>query len=81
MPGYAVVAGEDEYLHAIEPRRRSALPAREPGDQLLQPAKAARWLGELKFAAHYSRGRTRLPAGKSRQAARRADKEVNVVIA
>ena len=46
LPGDAVIAGKDQHSRAIEPRRRVALPVREPGDEILEPAEAPRRLGQ-----------------------------------
>ncbi len=45
LPRDAVIAGEDENLDAIEPWWRKALPQRQPGNEVLQPAEAFRRLG------------------------------------
>src|SRR5262249_14707815 len=49
LRGDAVIAGEYQHVDALEPGR-AALPAREPGDQLLEPAEAAGRLGQLRLA-------------------------------
>ncbi len=36
--GHAVIAGEDKNLHAVQSRRRVALPMRQPGDEIFEPA-------------------------------------------
>ena len=41
-----MIAGEDQNVDPIEPRRRVTLPVREPGDQILKPAEALRRLGQ-----------------------------------
>ena len=50
LRGHAVIAGEDQNLDAVQPRRRVALPMRQPGDQIFEPAEAARRLGQGRFA-------------------------------
>ena len=54
---HAMIAGEHQHLDAIELRRMPRLPAREPGDELLEAAEAGGRLGELGIAR--SRGRSR----------------------
>ena len=60
--GDAVIAGEDQDLDLVEPRRRVALPVREPGDELLEPAEAARRLGQRVLALGDGGARGRMPA-------------------
>ena len=51
LRGDAMRAGEDDDLHLVELRHVAALPARQPGDELLQPAEAALRLGQRVLAA------------------------------
>jgi hypothetical protein len=60
--GHAVIAGEDEDLDLVELRRRVALPVREPGDEFLEPAEAARRLGQRVFALGDGGARRQMPA-------------------
>jgi hypothetical protein len=46
-----MISGEYQDFHAVEARRATSLPMREPGDDVLQPAEAAGRLGEPRFAA------------------------------
>ena len=62
LRGHAVIAGEDEDLDLVEPRRRVALPVREPGGELFQPAEAARRLGQRVLALGDGGARRRMPA-------------------
>ena len=48
--GHAVIAGKDQDFDAVEPRRRVALPMRQPGDEVFEPAEALRRLGQHRFA-------------------------------
>ena len=48
--GHAVIAGEDQDFDAVQPRRRMALPMRQPGDEVFEPAEAPRRLGQHCFA-------------------------------
>jgi hypothetical protein len=57
LPGHAVIAGEHEDFHALQARRRSALPVREPGGKVFEPAKATRRLGQHRFARRHRRAR------------------------
>ena len=60
--GHAVIAGKDQNIHAVQPRRRMALPMREPGDDIFETAEAARWLGQRGFALGNRRAGRRMPA-------------------
>ena len=59
---HAVIAGEDENLHALQSRRRMALPVREKADQLFKPAEASRRLGQRRFARGDGGARGGMPA-------------------
>ena len=48
--GHAVIAGKDQDFDAVEPRRRVALPMRQPGDEVFEPAETLRRLGQHRFA-------------------------------
>ncbi len=65
---HAMIAGEHQDLHPVEPRHRAALPARQPHDQILQPAEAAGRLGQLPLALYHrsSRGVVAVRHGAAR---------------
>ena len=50
LGGYAVVAGEDQYLDLVERGGVTALPGRTPGGQRFQPAKRSCRFGQVAFA-------------------------------
>ena len=53
-----MIAGEHQHVDAVEPRRRVALPMRQEGDQILQPAETFRRLGQHVLAlGHGGAGR------------------------
>ena len=62
LRGDAVIAGEHQHLDAVEPRRRVALPMRQEGDQILQPAEAFRRLGQHVLALGHRGARGRMAA-------------------
>ena len=51
-----MIADEHQDLHPVEPRHRATLPARQPRDQVLQPAEAAGRLGQLPLALDHRGG-------------------------
>ena len=57
-----MIAGEHQHVDAVEPRRRVALPMREPGDQVLEPAEALRRLGQHVLALGHRGARGGMPA-------------------
>ena len=61
-PGHAVIAGKDQNLDPLQARRRVALPMREPGDDIFQPAEAARRLGQHGLALGNGGARGGMPA-------------------
>ena len=60
--GHAVIAGENQNLDVIEPRRRMALPMRQPGDEVFEPAEALRRLGQDRLALGDGGAGRRMPA-------------------
>jgi len=59
-----VIAGEYQDLDLIEARRARTLPQAQPGHRLFEPAKAARRLGQCRFAAGHLSGGFEVTAGK-----------------
>jgi hypothetical protein len=59
--GHAVIAGENQNLNAIEPRRVT-LPVCQPRNEILEPAEASRRLGQGRFALHHGGARGRMSA-------------------
>ena len=51
-----MIAGKDQHRDVVEARRLAALPAPEPGDQLLEPAEASQRLGQARLALGDGRG-------------------------
>jgi hypothetical protein len=55
LPRYPVIAGENEDLHALQARRRAALPVPKPSGKVFQAPQAARRLRQRRFARCYQR--------------------------
>ena len=57
-----MIAGEDQNVDPIKTRRRVTLPVREPGDQILKPAKAPWRLGQRILTLRGGRAGGGMPA-------------------
>ena len=69
LRGDAVRSGEHHHLHLVELRHGAALPARQPGGDLLETPEAALRLGQRVLAGERGLGR-RLVAGPEVRAGR-----------